>query len=169
MNIIKKIEQYDKNNIILCDPIKNNIINEGLFIKILYLDNNISFNGIYIELPLIVNSIQQTYNKINYIYSVTNPINNNIIKKIQNIEQNLLDLNINMYMKKYENKLFENINSGSIKIISHQIPHQMTLNNKYIVLKISGIWSNETSYGLTYKYFLYDKLKPNPKYYPSVI
>ena len=29
----KKIEQYDNNSVILCDPIKNNIMSEGNFIR----------------------------------------------------------------------------------------------------------------------------------------
>ena len=44
MNIVKKIEQYDENSIFFCEPIKNTIMNEGTFIRILYSTNNITLN-----------------------------------------------------------------------------------------------------------------------------
>ena len=36
MNLVKSIQQYNDNNLFLCEPIKNNIMNEGIFIRILY-------------------------------------------------------------------------------------------------------------------------------------
>jgi len=48
MNLVKQINQYDNKCLFFCEPIKNNIMNEGIFIKILYSNENISLNGIYI-------------------------------------------------------------------------------------------------------------------------
>ena len=31
MNLVKTIEQYNHNNLIFCEPIKNNIMNDGNF------------------------------------------------------------------------------------------------------------------------------------------
>ena len=36
MNLVKKIEQYNNDFIFFCEPIKNNVMNEGNFIRILY-------------------------------------------------------------------------------------------------------------------------------------
>ena len=52
MNIAKRIEQYDNNYVILCYPIKNNIMSDGNFIRILYSTPNITLNGIYIVITL---------------------------------------------------------------------------------------------------------------------
>jgi hypothetical protein len=52
MNIVKRIEQYDENNIFFCEPIKNNIMNEGNFIRIIYSTHNIVLNGIYLLIIL---------------------------------------------------------------------------------------------------------------------
>ena len=52
MNIVKNIEQYEDNNIFFCEPIKNNIMNDGNFIRILYSNHNLVLNGIYIYILL---------------------------------------------------------------------------------------------------------------------
>ena len=36
MNIALNINQFETNNIYFCDPIKNNVVNDGLFIRIIY-------------------------------------------------------------------------------------------------------------------------------------
>ena len=48
MNIVKRIDQYDENNVFFCEPIKNNVMNEGKFIRILYSTYNLVLNGIYL-------------------------------------------------------------------------------------------------------------------------
>ena len=52
MNIVKNINQYNENNIFFCEPIKNNIMNDGNFIRILYSTHNILLNGIYLLISL---------------------------------------------------------------------------------------------------------------------
>ena len=53
MNLVKNMNQYDENNIFFCEPIKNNIMNDGTLIRILYSTHNILLNGICILLMLI--------------------------------------------------------------------------------------------------------------------
>ena len=48
MNIIKTIEQYKEEHVYFCDPIKNNIMNEGNFIRIIYSSPFFILNGIYL-------------------------------------------------------------------------------------------------------------------------
>ena len=48
MNLVKTIEQYNENNLFFCEPIKNNVMNEGMFIRVLYSAENIVLNGIYL-------------------------------------------------------------------------------------------------------------------------
>ena len=52
MNIVKTIEQYDDNNIYFCEAIKNNIMNDGSFIRILYSTHHFVINGIYLYINL---------------------------------------------------------------------------------------------------------------------
>ena len=48
MNIAKTLDQYNNNYVHLCESIKNNIMNEGQFIRILYSTPYFSLNGIYL-------------------------------------------------------------------------------------------------------------------------
>ena len=55
MNIVKRIDQYDENNCFFCEPIKNNVMNDGNFIRIIYSTHNFTLNGIYLLLTLVTN------------------------------------------------------------------------------------------------------------------
>ena len=52
MNIVKTIDQYNENYVYFCDPIKNNIMNEGNFIRIIYSTPLFVLNGIYISVNI---------------------------------------------------------------------------------------------------------------------
>jgi hypothetical protein len=52
MYLVKKIEQYNNENIFFCEPIKNNIMNESIFIRILYSTDLMILNGIYLLVNL---------------------------------------------------------------------------------------------------------------------
>ena len=52
MNIVKNIDQYNDNFVYFCDPIKNNIMNNGNFIRILYSTSIFVLNGIYLNISI---------------------------------------------------------------------------------------------------------------------
>lgn len=147
MYIIKKINQYDNNCVYFCDPIKNNIILESLFIKIFYSTSNVIFNGIYLELPFIECYYEKYYNKYKYIFNINNKINQEIISKIKTIEEDILNKYI-ISNKTYQNKVYQHIKCGNIKLFCDNKP---VTSNK-IILKISGLWVSSNNYGLTYKF-----------------
>ena len=68
MNIVKQINQYDDKCIYLCEPIKNNIIEKGYFIRIIYSTHNVVFNGIYLLLPFFDISCDKYFNKYKYSF-----------------------------------------------------------------------------------------------------
>jgi hypothetical protein len=147
MYIIKKIDQYHENYIYFCEPIKNNIITEGIFTRILYSNNNIIFNGIYLEIPLIDVYFEKYYNKYKCCFNMNIHENKEVIDRIRHIEETIL--------QKYDTsnkiphyKIFEHIRNGNIKIFCDIVPKNTTI----LVLKISGIWETQSSYGLTYKF-----------------
>ena len=145
MNIVKKIEQYDDNNIFFCETTKNNVMNEGNFIRILFSTHNFILNGIYLLITFNDISCEKYYTKYRCCFNVNTHID--IINNLKNIEENIL--------KKYENinklpqyKIYEQLRNGNLKIFTD-------IGNKTIcsfILKISGIWETEDKYGLTYKF-----------------
>ena len=159
------------NNIILCEPINNTVIENSKFIRLIYSDNNIIMNGIYIKVSMIINNIEHAYNKLRC--NICHNENKIIINTLNNIEKNIL----NKYnsSKKPSYKLTECLNKGIIKIFTEnyvKTNHRNILNDannnhkknlninksinqnvKYdIILKVSGIWVDNREFGLTYKF-----------------
>jgi hypothetical protein len=145
MNLVKNIEQYDENGIFFCEPIKNNIMNDGNFIRILYSNRNLVLNGVYINLLFNDLTIEKHYNKFKCIFNTN--LYKKIITDIKIIEENIL-AKLNVVNKIPQFKIYEQLNNGSIKIFCDSIPKS----NSSFILKISGIWETHDQYGLTYKF-----------------
>ena len=144
MNFAIDIKQYDNNCIYFCEPIKNNIMNDGYFIRILYTTPYVTLNGIYIMINLNEIRCEKYYNKYKCSFDIND--NSYIINRLKNIEENLLNkINIK---KIPQYKIYEQIKNGNVKIFNDN-----TINNECLfVLKISGIWETSDNYGLTYKF-----------------
>jgi hypothetical protein len=143
MNLIQDIEQYNTDFIFFCEPCKNNIMDDGTFIRILYTMPTFTLNSIYLLFQ--VNSVEceKYYNKYKYTF----PINQNWIEKIKKIEEDILKL-----WKKdaiHQCKIYEQISQGTIKIFQ---PLYENETNSKVILKISGIWENNGNIGLTFKF-----------------
>jgi hypothetical protein len=139
MNIVKTISQYNNDYVFFCEPIKNNIINEANFIRILYSTDKIIFNGIYLLLSFTDVIIEK--------YSFNLNSNKEIIENIKNIEISILK-KINIKNKIPQYKISDQLRSGNIKLFN-DIPSK---NNNLFILKISGIWESQLNYGVTYKF-----------------
>lgn len=144
MILVKTIDQYDDKSLFFCEPVKNNIINESNFIRILYSTPNIVINGIYILINLYDIASEKYYNKYKCNFNILN--NKYIIDKLKIIEEDIL--------KKYKTSklpiymIYEQLKSGYIKIMTDVGNKQSST----FILKISGIWETSLNYGLTYKF-----------------
>ena len=165
----------DINNIILCEPINNTVMDNSKFIRLIYSDKNIIMNGIYIKISVNISTIEHAYNKLRcYIEPEKNK---EICKILSFTEKNILSKYVTNKLSSY--KLTECLNKGILKIFNETfIKNQYNTSNKdkynsdkynsensmsltknandsslyNIVLKISGIWVDEREYGLTYKF-----------------
>ena len=145
MNIVKNIDQYDENNVFFCEPIKNNVMNEGSFIRIIYSTHNFVLNGIYLLITLNDITCERYYTKYKCLFNTI--LHKEIIDNFKIVEENLL--------KKYEiidkipqYKIYEQLKNGNLKLFTD-------VGNKSVcsfILKISGIWETQYNYGLTYKF-----------------
>ena len=130
MNIVKQIDQYNENNVILCEPIKNNIMNEGSFIRLLYSDSNCILNGIYLLFTINDIVCEKYYSKFKCIFNSVNY--KSLIENIKIIEENLLK-KCRVINKIPQYKISEQLKNGNIKIFNE-------IENKSVcqfILKIS--------------------------------
>ena len=145
MNILKTLEQYDDDSVYFCDPIKNNIMNDGNFIRIIYSTPIFTLNGIYLSININHLTIEKYYNKFKCSFDTN--LYKDLIDKLQTIENNIIK-KINIRGKIPQYKIYEQLKNGNIKIFSEDISK---INNTFL-LKIAGIWETDMYYGLTYKF-----------------
>ncbi len=145
MNIVKTIDQYDENYVFFCDPIKNNVMNEGSFIRIIYSTPNVVLNGVYILITLNDISCEKYYSKYRCGFNAL--AHKELIDNLKIIEDGLLK-KVNILQKIPQNKINEQLKNGNLKVFS-EITNKTTCS---FILKISGIWETQYNYGLTYKF-----------------
>ena len=145
MNIVKTLEQYNDDCVYFCDPIKNNIMNDGYFIRIIYSTPIFTLNGIYLSINITHLTIEKYYNKFKCSFDIN--LYKNLIESLQTIENNIIK-KINIRGKIPQYKIYEQLKNGNIKIFSENIDK---INNTFL-LKIAGIWETDMYYGLTYKF-----------------
>jgi hypothetical protein len=146
MNIALNTNQFDINNIYFCDSIKNNVVNDGLFIRVIYSTEYFVTNGINLFVPLYDVIIEKFYNKYKCSFNLVN--NKNVIDSIQKIEEEILK-KLNNKNKIIQKTIYEQLRGENIKIFSENIDKT---HNSLFILKISGIWETDTQIGLTFKF-----------------
>ena len=151
MNIVKRVDQYDEANVFFCEPIKNNVMDDGNFVRILYSNSFCTLNGVYVLLSITATNVEKYYNKYKIFFDKT--ANSEIIDKICEIENSILQ-KVNITSRKTpQRKLHEQFKNGNIKIFVDQA--ELT-NQHTFLLKISGVWETEDNYGVTYKFIRVD-------------
>ena len=132
MIIVKTIDQYNENYVYFCEPIKNNIMNDGNFIRIIYSNPLFTLNGIYISLNIGYISIEKYYNKYKCVFDLLQ--HRDIVDKLRLLEETLLK-KVNITGKLSQCKIYEQLKNGSIKVFSESADK---INNTFL-LKIAGI------------------------------
>ena len=145
--VVKNIEQYNEDYVYFLEPIKNNIMNNGKFIRIIYSTPFFSLNGIYINININHYNIDKYYNKYKCTFDIVQ--HHELIEKIRNIENALLK-KMSIVNKESKCNIYEQLNSGFIKLFSESIDK---ISNNFL-LKISGVWETDNEYGLTYKFLI---------------
>lgn len=157
MNVIFDINNYNVENVVFLET-KKNMLMDGIFTKIIYSDENVSINGIYLTFPISVQGTSRLINKKIIYYQTNNMDNSSVVKELANIEHNILSYykRVNNCAKTHVYVLSDQLYCGSLKIYKETLFSQYNSivnygNQKYII-KISGIWENKTQYGITYKF-----------------
>ena len=145
MNIVTTLDQYDNNSVYFSEPIKNNIMNDGYFLRILYSTPLFILNGIYISININHITIEKYYNK--FKCSFDTHLYKDLIEQLYIVEDNIIK-KINIKGKIPQYKIHDQLKNGHIKIFSENIDK----NNNLFLLKIAGIWETDMFYGLTYKF-----------------
>ena len=148
MIVTERLDDFTINNVFYLEPIKNTVIDNSSFIRIIYSNQLCTFNGIYLYIAFNDVLLQTNNNKVKYSIKPKN--NMEIITALKTLECELLD-NISIHKHKVY-KLQEQLHNGIIKIINNNYTLCNDTNYNNYILKISGIWESGDEYGLTYKF-----------------
>ena len=150
MYIIHELPQVQLHNIFFLDS-KKNIILDGKFTKIINSDEFFTTNGIYISVPLNYSCVEKMSNKNLLKFPAVNKLNMKIILELSQIEQSILE-----YYKHLSNcnkiavfSLSDNMKNGCVKLYREYFSNNVSKN---YVVKISGVWEDQSRIGLTYKF-----------------
>lgn len=149
MNILINYNTYDANNVFFSEAIKNTIIDNSVFRRLVYTPDNYSLNSLHFMISIQNAVIKKYYNKYKcYINHTT--LNQAEIIKMLDIEKSILS-RVDIKNKKPIFQIADLLNQKHIKLFSNY-----SLNDNYenfrVVLKISGIWETGDTYGLTFKF-----------------
>ncbi len=125
MNLVLDETNYNINNIFFYEPVKNTVMDDSKFIRIIYSDEHVILNGLYLKLDI--------------------KNNNNVLDFLDKTEREILN--------KYKiNK--NNVNKNRCIKIQEQLQFLINKNipNKNVIIKISGIWETNLIMGLTFKF-----------------
>jgi hypothetical protein len=146
MNLVTNIQQYNEDYVYFLEPIKNNIIHNGQFIRIVYSTSLFTLNGIYINIAIKCHSIEKYYNKFCCHFDTVYPPHKELIDQLRCLEEGILR-KTKIVGKTPKLKISEQFKHGHVKVFSDTLDQI----NQTFVLKIAGIWETDTEYGLTYK------------------
>ena len=146
MNLTIDIDEFNDNNIIFMEPVKNTVMDDSNFIRILYSNSLFTLSGIFIKIKLNLINMDKYFNKFKCSFEISK--NKYIIDKLSLIESNILE-KININKKIPCKKIQEQLNSGNIKLFTEMISNTIP---ELFIIKISGIWETEFEYGITYKF-----------------
>lgn len=147
MFITIDISEFDINYIFYQEKVKNTVMDNSNFSRILYSNSLFTINGIFIKFSVSLTNIEKIYNKYKCSFDSKNIDNYNVTSKIKLIENHILRT-CNYTNKTPIYRITEQLNNNYLKVFNDKTHKE---NNDFI-LKIYGIWDTDHEYGVTYKF-----------------
>jgi len=146
------LDNYDAKYFYYLEP-KTNLIMTGIFTKIIYTEPYYTINDIFYYFPIYYTHIESHNDSYIVIIDKLHPQNEVILDKIYKLETEIL-CNYASFMscrKMSSMSIYNKLLSGSFRIAVTNNEYNNVNTKKHFLLKISGIWENETQFGITSK------------------
>jgi hypothetical protein len=152
MNVTVNSEMITNENIFFYDEVENKVMHNSLFIQTGFSNELFSLSGIYIATNFDIAHIDRYFKKYKYI--LTPDENTCQIDNLIKIEKMILSNLDRPHLTKIY-RLQQQLDTQSVLVFDcgdvSTIKH-MT-GRRSLMLKISGVWINENSCGITFKFF----------------
>ena len=154
MYLAINLDDFDSHFIMLSEKTKNNVMSNSDFYRLYYSDTYYNSNGLYVFFGFDNLNISKYFNKMKGSFKKSD--NKHLITKLQLLEKNILKL-FPIKRKSPIYRITEQLNNGFIKIFG-DYEQNTGMRSFQIVLKISGIWSDVDQYGLTFRFYIANRL-----------
>lgn len=148
MNVGLSLDMARRLTVFYYPPVKNTVMDNSNFIRLVYADSHMALNSAFIEIPLKGVSVDRHFNRARYLFSPGN--NAHVIESMRAFEAALLN-GAGCPWASRQLRVSDQLASGSLRLFSDSrdsFHHE----SKTFLLKISGIWVTDRDKGLTYKF-----------------
>jgi hypothetical protein len=145
MYIVLDLEDININNVFYQEKVKNTVMENSNFLRVVYSNEYFALNGIFIKFNINLQNVEKSFNKYKCLFDVNS--HHDMILKISNIEKSMMN-RTTFTNKTPVYRISEQLNNGYLKIFNEA----ECKNTNEFILKIYGLWENEYEYGLTYKF-----------------
>ena len=152
MYVALELEGVKPENLIIAEAMHNTVIDNSSFMRLMYSEGNVSFNGLHIRCPLASMHVERYFHKHRCTFDLGD--NKRLIDGLARLEDTILWA-ANVPSKRRRHGLACQLSGGFVKIFTEGDQVQ---GGYEILLKISGIWESETEYGITYKFLIANRL-----------
>ena len=149
MKLVNTLEQYEGRHVVFCDSVKNNVVNEGTYIRLIYSTPIFTTNGLNLSFIVTPTAVDKCYSK--YKITFDRQLHKDIIDKLKSLEEDIVkQAGIEDKVPHY--KIAEQIKYGNLKLSVDDGETPVLNKELMVILKISGVWETDVHYGVTYKF-----------------
>jgi hypothetical protein len=166
MNVVITPGEYKSFQVYFTEKRANTHIANSTFNRITYSTPDFVMNGIYIQFELFVRQTEQNFNSniYNCYFDTQQEHNRQMLSIFQNIETSILDKWSRTQYSLADavtpptsqlptGDIIQQLRTGVISVWKHDMVIHDKPQYQHFIIKISGVWENETGRGLTYKFF----------------
>ena len=171
MNVVITPGEYKCSQVYFSETKPNIHIPNSTFNRITYSTEDFIMNGIYLQFELFIRQNEQNYNSniYNCQFDPNHEHNRAILSIFQTIEKGILDKWMRIHAASSSSgnirtpthaptptpsgDIIQQLRSGVISVWKNDMRHYDKQQFQHFIVKISGVWENETGCGLTYKFF----------------
>jgi hypothetical protein len=161
MNVVIMPTEYKSSQVYFTERRANTHIPNSIFTRITYSTHDFIMNGIYIQFEMLVRQTEQNFNSniYNCYIDTSHEHNSKMITTLKNIEESILQKWVQFQYTSYasqvpsiSNNIIQQLQTGVISVWKNDMfPHDKP-QIQHFIIKLSGVWENDTECGLTYKF-----------------
>jgi len=146
MNVILDISQFDKDCLHFQKPVRNTVMDNSNFIRVVYSNELFSLNSLFVKFTLRNARTERYFAKFKCSFGRSD--NEKVVQQLINLEGEILR-RAEIAGKQYAYKIREQLQSGTIKLFANESDGQI---GNHFLLKVSGVWETDDEMGVTFKF-----------------